>query len=252
MRIFKFIAGFRSLLLLTLLMLILHVGAKSASKNPRIVAVTPAALDYLNYCGLKKFVSYAQLKLPYDWEKIYASGDYIVYVDGAVKIPERIKKRILIPLKQDKIADVYSNLKLLKLYFSEYVADSIVKGWLKNYLMVRRQVMGIGKNKKALIVIWQDPIYVAGVSTFLDDVCELCGFENAFSNSGWRRISFEEALRLKPDVVLYLGEGAPDKRWSYVGKVLTFSEEIVKGLTRPGPYILRWIKEFATEVKGQL
>jgi iron complex transport system substrate-binding protein len=78
--------------------------------------------------------------------------------------------------------------------------------------------------RKAIFIIWPDPLIVAGPGTAVDDVLNLLGWENIASDAGSRypKYSLEEIINRSPDVIL-------------IGKMLDntheLSEEILKKLS---------------------
>ncbi|KIH76521.1 iron complex transport system substrate-binding protein [Geoalkalibacter ferrihydriticus] len=65
--------------------------------------------------------------------------------------------------------------------------------------------------KRALFVIWPEPLIVAGTDTLVDDTLTLLGFDNIAAGTGvnYPRFSVEEVLRRKPDVIIFgQGQGA--------------------------------------------
>ncbi|RLE28853.1 hypothetical protein DRJ27_05465 [Candidatus Acetothermia bacterium] len=52
-------------------------------------------------------------------------------------------------------------------------------------------------------VTWHDPIWVAGSGTVQDEVIEIAGGENAFSDiKDWGTVSLEEFIDKNPDVII--------------------------------------------------
>lgn len=69
---------------------------------------------------------------------------------------------------------------------------------------VARRVSG-RKAPRVLFVVWYRPLITAGTHTFLSDVIRHAGGEpiGAELSGEWPKLSIEEALRLKPDVILF-------------------------------------------------
>jgi len=51
--------------------------------------------------------------------------------------------------------------------------------------------------------VWTDPLYVAGRSTFTDDLFALTGAHNAVEITGWPQYSLESLVAKPPDILLY-------------------------------------------------
>lgn len=65
---------------------------------------------------------------------------------------------------------------------------------------------------KTAYLIWKEPWMVAGQNTFINDMLERCGFENAFSGQlRYPETNPEELLQLKPDLILLSSEPYPFK-----------------------------------------
>ncbi len=59
------------------------------------------------------------------------------------------------------------------------------------------------RGKRVLFAVWTDPLYVAGRSTYIDDLYTLAGARNAVTLTGWPQYSLESFVASPPDVVLY-------------------------------------------------
>lgn len=68
-----------------------------------------------------------------------------------------------------------------------------------------------GKNKRVAYFIWKDPYMVAGPDTFIHEILQLGGWNNAVSDSRYPELS-EAALReLNPDLIFLSSEPYPFK-----------------------------------------
>ena len=56
---------------------------------------------------------------------------------------------------------------------------------------------------RVLFAVWTDPLYVAGRSTFTDDLFALTGVSNAVEINGWPQYSLESFVASPPDILLY-------------------------------------------------
>jgi iron complex transport system substrate-binding protein len=56
---------------------------------------------------------------------------------------------------------------------------------------------------RALFTVWTDPLYIAGRETFIDDLYQLTGWQNAAPVQGWPQYSLESFIANPPDVLLY-------------------------------------------------
>lgn len=107
---------------------------------------------------------------------------------------------------------------------------------------------GTHRPRKALFVIWPNPLIVAGPGTILDDAMAMRGLRNiaADANVAYPRFSLEAVIERQPDLIL-IGKGHDDMRSLSKGllKNLRTLEAVQKGrvcfmddaLYRPGPRI---------------
>lgn len=56
---------------------------------------------------------------------------------------------------------------------------------------------------RILFVVWTDPLYVAGQSTFTDDLILVAGGRNAVTLRGWPQYSLESLVAAPPDILVY-------------------------------------------------
>lgn len=56
---------------------------------------------------------------------------------------------------------------------------------------------------RVMFAVWADPLYVAGRSTFTDDLFDLTGAQNAVEVTGWPQYSLESLVAAPPDLLLY-------------------------------------------------
>jgi ABC-type Fe3+-hydroxamate transport system substrate-binding protein len=66
-------------------------------------------------------------------------------------------------------------------------------------------------HKRATYFIWKGPLMVAGRDTFINDMLERCGFENALTDplSRYPEITEQELIQLNPELVLLSSEPYP-------------------------------------------
>jgi ABC-type Fe3+-hydroxamate transport system substrate-binding protein len=64
-------------------------------------------------------------------------------------------------------------------------------------------------HKKALYLIWNDPILVAGKNTFIDDLLHVAGLENVVTTNRYPALTIEEISNLQPEVILLSSEPFP-------------------------------------------
>ncbi len=113
----------------------------------------------------------------------------------------------------------------------------------------------------ALFVVWEDPLITIGQNTFIADALRWAGAESVIlSQQKWPRMSFEEVVRLQPDLHCVCeqsrgvwsggtGRAAITRGWKQLravelGHIAVISEEI----NRPSPGLVDAIEQLAREV----
>ncbi|HAR45448.1 MAG: hypothetical protein A2X56_09930 [Nitrospirae bacterium GWC2_57_13] len=115
--------------------------------------------------------------------------------------------------------------------------------------------------KKVLLMIWPEPLIVAGPGTIMDDAVQLLGHENiaAGSKTQYPKYSLEEVIRQAPDVIFVGKASGMDmqavsqgilKRLSSVPAMRTGSIFYISdSLYRLGPRVVSGIEELAACVQ---
>jgi iron complex transport system substrate-binding protein len=92
---------------------------------------------------------------------------------------------------------------------------------------------------RILFVVWPDPMYIAGRTTFIDDLYDLAGAVNAAQVDGWPSYSLEAFVANPPDVVLYPSRSVTRQaidallgRAHVATQAVAVDEDV---FTRPGP-----------------
>jgi iron complex transport system substrate-binding protein len=109
---------------------------------------------------------------------------------------------------------------------------------------IRRQLRHRDRQPRILFAVWADPLYVAGLETFTDDLFALTGSRNAVGVKGWPQFSQETLLANPPDIILYPGTAVSR---ASVEKLFAAAPEVLRGVTlvavddnrftRPGPRV---------------
>ena len=134
-------------------------------------------------------------------------------------------------------------------------AEAIVAEMKKTFEDVAEKAKGFdlaGKKVYFEVSPLQWGLWTAGADTFMDELCNVCGIENAFADvSGWAQISEEQVIERNPDyivtITMYYGEGPrPEEEiasragWENItavkeGKILCIDSNIV---SRPAPRLM--------------
>jgi len=104
----------------------------------------------------------------------------------------------------DKVDDLYEATETIGAATdSRRQADELV-GNLKNRLNELSRVVGAGEKVRVLWVIQREPLRVAGRDTFINEMIELAGGENAIGETvhKYPPIGAEQVIACKPDVII--------------------------------------------------
>ncbi|WP_339879951.1 helical backbone metal receptor [uncultured Algoriphagus sp.] len=67
------------------------------------------------------------------------------------------------------------------------------------------------RKEKAVYLIWNDPIMVAGADTFINEMLSFAGFENLIQTSRYPHLTIEQLIDLNPENILLSSEPFPFK-----------------------------------------
>lgn len=121
---------------------------------------------------------------------------------------------------------------------------------------------GRAEKPKVAHIAWHEPLWVCGREEFADDLIEIVGGENIFSDKkGWTTVSLEELIERNPDVIIVpIGHGAAGDKpfWFFFeeerlrdvsavenGRIYPIDADIV---SRSGPRIVQALEEFAIDI----
>lgn len=116
------------------------------------------------------------------------------------------------------------------------------------------------EKKKALFIIWPEPLIVAGPGTAIDDAITLLGHQNIASGakSSYPKFSIEAIIRQPPDVI-FIGKGHADMRDMSKGLLKRLAGVpavkdrriffVGDNLYRLGPRVISGIEELAACLK---
>lgn len=151
-------------------------------------------------------------------------------------------------VRTDRLSDISRSMEtlgaVLKLPDHQKVTQAFRRGLEAQQR--RRQT-----SPKVLFIVWTDPLYVAGRSTFMNDIIELTGSSNAASSvTGWPQFSLETLVSSEPDILLFPSRSIKpgqfeqlirnDARWRNLKCVREHSYFAVDEdvFTRPGPRLV--------------
>lgn len=193
----------------------------------RIVSLAPSNTEILFALGLK--------------DRIVGVTDYCDYPREVLKLKEEgklasvggystVDVERVVELKPDLVVASYGNgfgvVKALKSFgitviclnpksIDDIVRDIEILGKvcgvednatkLVNWIKSKVEEVKMKKHRwkpKIVHIIWNDPIWVSGKDTFINDAIEIAGGINAVNESGWVVLSLEDLVRINPDIII--------------------------------------------------
>lgn len=188
-------------------------------------------------------------------EQILALEPQVLLMSGMDQTDEQIAQleangvRVIISYAQN-IEGVFSSIRLIGAALGRNeAAEELIAGMQASFDAVSAAAAKSGKTVYFEVSPLEWGLWTAGNGTFMDEIAEICGLENVFSDvNGWAEISEEQVLERDPDcivtVTMYYGEGPMPAEeilsrpgWQSVkavkdGAVVQFDSDM---LTRPGP-----------------
>jgi ABC-type Fe3+-hydroxamate transport system substrate-binding protein len=196
----------------------------SNAADLRIVSLSPALTEVLFELGLQdKIVGTSSFSdFPSDAKKIPTVGSYLkpsiekilrlnpthvlVFKEGDPTIAESLKNAKLNYIVYDSrtLEDFEKMIQSLGSTFNvDKKAQNILNLWKTQWEAVS-QLPKV--NKKIMIQVDNNPIFIAGSDTFISKAFEKCGLENTFKNlDGYKKVQMESVVNRKPDVILVVG-----------------------------------------------
>jgi len=134
-------------------------------------------------------------------ERIVAAKPDIVLASSSVNTSAlRAAKLPLEVIKTDRLDDVAPvMLKLGELLHAPHavVAARELRDGLAKQRRTRKHPPRI------LFAAWNQPLFVGGRDTFIDDLFRVCGAENAVTVTGWPQYALESLVAAPPDIILH-------------------------------------------------
>ena len=151
-------------------------------------------------------------------EEILALNPQVVLMNDMAQSEEQVKQleengvRVVVSEASD-IDGVYYAIRMIgKLMGKEENAEAVIAGMQSTFDEIRANSKKEGKTVYFEVSPLQWGLWTAGKGTFMDELAEICGLTNAFSDmSGWASVSEEQVLSRDPDyivtITMYYGEG---------------------------------------------
>lgn len=103
-------------------------------------------------------------------------------------------------IRTDRLAEIAPAMRRLGKFLATPGADAAATA-LETAIAAQKRSRT--RAPRVLFAVWTDPLYVAGRSTFTDDLFALTGARNAVETAGWPQYSLESLVSQPPDLLLY-------------------------------------------------
>ncbi len=107
----------------------------------------------------------------------------------------------VICLNPKNVTDVIRDVELIGIVCGVKENATKLVNWMKSEITRIKAKEHMWK-PKIIHIVWNDPIWVSGRDTFVDDVISIAGGINAVNESGWVVISLEDLIRINPDIII--------------------------------------------------
>ena len=243
----------------------------------RIVALEPSDCEILCALGCEealvgrgKYCDYpaSVLELPAvasgantNLEEILALKPQVVVMSDMAHTEEQVNLLVengvqVIGTDANSIAEVYENIRLLGVVMGKDAeAEAIVADMQTTFDEIAAKSEKTDKTIYFEVMPLEWGLWSAGTNTFMHELAELCGMQNAFADiEGWQSVSQEQVIERNPDFIVLvtgMGEAAPDEvkardGWGEMDAIKNneiYNADSYK-LTRPAPRL----KEAAIEL----
>ena len=200
----------------------------------RIVVMQPSDCEILCAIGCEdtivgrgQYVDYpaSVLELPVvqsgaetNIEEILALNPQVVLMNDMSQSEEQVKQleengvKVVVSSATD-IEGVYYAIRMIgALMGKEDNAEAVIADMQATFDGIRASSVNEGKSVYFEVSPLQWGLWTAGKNTFMDELAEICGLTNAFSDmDGWASVSEEQVLARDPDyivtITMYYGEG---------------------------------------------
>ncbi len=236
--------------------------------DDRIVGVT----DYCNYpaAALEKdrIGGFSTVSI----EKVVALHPDLVIASGGnnQEAVDRIKE-LKIPVyyaDARSLDEIYTTIeKIGYITGTSDKASSIISNLKAREEIVRKEGETVSKKPIVAHVIWYDPIYVSGKGTFQDELIQIAGGVNAFSDKNGHAIAnIEEFISKNPDIIVVnsgsgMGRDTVDMKEYFMteprlsrlsaivsDKIIVVDSDIAD---RAGPRLWDLLEEIAPKIRGE-
>lgn len=204
----------------------------SIPRNPeRIISLVPSITEFLyalgmgeRVVGITKFCIYPEIwfqtktriggtKTP-DFEKIKALLPDLIIGNKEENQEEDINMlRELAPVYMSDVNSIEDMYEMIRDLASILGVEAEGPRWVEQWEAYFKANRTKGQGKKALYVIWKDPIMVVGKYTYIDSYLTAIGYENCVKDA--RYPVWSENAAYNPEVVLLSTEPYPFKETDF-------------------------------------
>ena len=203
----------------------------------RIVALEPSDCEILCALGCEealvgrgKYCDYpaSVLELPAvasgantNLEEILALEPQVVVMSDMAHTEEQVKLLVengvqVIGTDADSIAEVYEAIRLLAGVMAKTAeGEAIIADMQSTFDDIAAKSEKTDKTIYFEVMPLEWGLWSAGTGTFMHELAELCGMQNAFADiEGWQSVSQEQVIERNPDYIVLvtgMGEAAPDE-----------------------------------------
>ncbi len=204
----------------------------SIPRNPqRIISLVPSITEFLyalgmgeRVVGITKFCIYPDIwfqtktriggtKTP-DFDKIKAlTPDLIIGNKEENQEDDITRLRELAPVYMSDVNSIEDMYEMIRDLATILGVAAEGPRWVEQWKAYLNRNSHKGQRKKALYVIWKDPIMVVGKNTFIDSYLTAIGYENCVKET--RYPVWSENVVYNPEVVLLSTEPYPFKETDF-------------------------------------
>jgi iron complex transport system substrate-binding protein len=203
----------------------------------RIIALEPSDCEMLCAIGCEdalvgrgKYCDYpaSVLELPAvasgantNLEEILALKPQVVVMSDMAHSEEQVKLLVengvqVIGTDADSIAEVYEAIRLLAGVMAKTAeGEAIIADMQATFDDIAAKSEKTDKTIYFEVMPLEWGLWSAGTGTFMHELAELCGMQNAFADiEGWQSVSQEQVIERNPDYIVLvtgMGEAAPDE-----------------------------------------
>ncbi|MDK2782218.1 MAG: cobalamin transport system substrate-binding protein, partial [Archaeoglobi archaeon] len=112
----------------------------------------------------------------------------------------------VIALDEKSLEDVMRSIELIgKITGCEENATKIVENMREKIREINESVQKRGL--RVMVVVWHDPVWIAGGETFIDDIIKICGGLNVFEDvRGYQIVGYEKIIERDPQIIIVMGD----------------------------------------------